>query len=86
MYTLILHNNYCWTALKYIKPLQFKTTPALKDVNRYTSTSMEEKKAMIRKSAFLKLPNDLRPDGIISTRIAHVTITKYIAFKELMSQ
>lgn len=78
--------NHCWTALRYTKSLQFKTTPALKDPEGNIATSMKAKEALVRKSAFPKLPSDFRPDQRIEPGIAHVTITEDIVCKALVNQ
>lgn len=52
--------NHCWTVLRYTKPLQFKTTPALKDPEGNNATSMKAKEALVHKSAF--------PAKLFSTR------------------
>lgn len=44
--------NRCWTALRYTKPLQFKTNPALKDGNGNIATSMKAKKLWHAKPPF----------------------------------
>lgn len=79
--------NHCWTALKYTKPLQFKTTPALKDGNGYVATSMIAKEALVRKSAFPKPPNsNPRPEPRILGGTAHINISEEIVCYALMSQ
>ena len=44
--------NRYWTALRYTKPQQFKTTPALKSADGHIAISMKAKEAMVCKSAF----------------------------------
>ena len=39
--------NQCWTVLKYTKPLQFKTTPALKDPSGNIAMSMKDKEHIV---------------------------------------
>ena len=46
--------NRCWTTLKYTKPRQLRTTPALKDPDGNIATSMKAKEDLVRKSAFPK--------------------------------
>lgn len=78
--------SHCWTALKYTKPLQFKTTPALQDSDGNIVTSMKAKEALVRKSAFPQPPSNLGPDPITSPGITHATITKDIVSEALVSQ
>lgn len=43
-----------WTALKYTKPMQFRTTLAFKDNKGDIAVSKKAKKALVRISAFRK--------------------------------
>jgi hypothetical protein len=45
--------NRCWTALRYISARLGSSTPAIKAVNGTIATTIEEKKAVFLKSAFL---------------------------------
>ena len=54
-----MDKNHCWIALKYIKTLQFKTIPALKDTNRNIAVPIRAKKDLVQRSAFLKLPTNI---------------------------
>ena len=67
--------NRCWTALRYTKPLQFKTTPTLKDNDGNTATSMKAKEALVRKTAFPPPPTSCIQQAIIPPGQAHVQIT-----------
>ncbi len=42
-----IDKNYCWTALKYTRPLQFRITPTLKNSDGNTAVSMKAKKALV---------------------------------------
>ena len=48
----VIDKNHCWTALKYIKPLQFRTIPVLKDSSGNTAVSMKAKEALVRRLVF----------------------------------
>ena len=82
----ILDPNRCWTALKYIKPLQLKTTPALKDVDGNIATSMKAKEALVYQSAFPKPPISLETEPLISSGIAHKGITEEKIYLALVTQ
>lgn len=72
----MIEKNHCSTTFKYIKPLKFKTTPALKDSEGHTDVFIKAKEVLIHKSAFLKpLPN-IREPLIIFPRIAHTQVTE----------
>ena len=81
-----LDQNLCWTALKYTKPLQFKTTPALRDPEGNIATSMKEKEALVCKSAFPKPPRSIGPEPRIKAGIAHTDITEEKISHALTSQ
>lgn len=78
--------NHCWTALKYTKLLQFKTTLAVKDLEGNIATSMKANEALVRKSAFPKPPRSRRPGPKTEPGIAQLTVTKDIVSKALVSQ
>ena len=78
--------DHCWTAIKYTKPLQLRTTPALKDSEGNVATSMKAKEALVRKSAFPKPPSDSHPDPEIEPGSAHLAITENIVYHALFSQ
>lgn len=66
-------------ALKYTKPLQFKTTSVLKDINRNMPFSIKAKKAFVKRSAFFKpLANPIKLlfilRGIAHTKINQETV------------
>lgn len=50
------------TVFRYTKPQQFKTTPALKDIERNVGTSMKTKMALVCKSAFPSPPISFHSD------------------------
>ena len=68
--------NRCWSALKYTKPLKFKTTPALNDGNGNTATSMKAKEALVRKTAFPPPPTSQVKDTEILPGTAYLKITQ----------
>ena len=68
--------NRCWTTLKFTKPQQFKTTLALKDLLQNIAISMEDKKAMVQKTAFLLSQKNTLKEPKIPIGIAYLTITK----------
>lgn len=82
----ILDPNRCWTTLKYTKPLLFKTTPALKDVDGNVATSMKAKEALVYRSAFPKPPISLEAEPLISSGIAHKRITEEKVYLALVIQ
>ena len=57
-----------------MKPLLFKTTPALQDFEENITMSMKEKKALVYKSVFLKPPHSIGPESRIRAGIAHIDI------------
>ena len=73
---MTLDKNHCWTAFKYIKPLQFRTTSALKDIERNIAVIMKVKEALVRKSAFPKPPIGLAEPPVISPGMAHIKVTE----------
>lgn len=75
-----MDKNHSWTVLKYTKPLQFRTTPVLKNGDRNMAVSMKAKKALVRRLAFPKLlPNlielAITPYEIAYTKINEETVT-----------
>lgn len=78
--------NRCWTALKYTKPRQLKTTPVLKDSDGNIATSIKAKEDLIRKSAFPKPPISLDHEPVITPGIAHKSVTEVEVAHALMSQ
>ena len=81
-----LDKNRCWTALKYTKPLQFKTTPALRDPDGNIATSMKAKEALVCKSAFPKPPASHNQEPSMIAGTAHLKITEEKIAYALMSQ
>lgn len=81
-----LDQNRCRTALKYTKPLQFRTIPALKDPDGNIATSMKAKEALVRRSAFPKPPIGLEPEPFVLPGVAHRGVTEEKIFHALMSQ
>ncbi len=73
-------------ALKYTKPLQFRTTPALKDSDGNTAVSMKAKEALVRRSAFPKPPINLIEPPVIPFRSAHTKITEEAVAQAVMAQ
>ena len=78
--------NRCWTALKYTKPQQFKTTPALKDSLGNIATSMKDKETLVRKTAFPPPPKSSLREPRIPAGTAHLSITKEQVYYALMAQ
>ena len=81
-----MDKNYCWTALKYTKPLQFRTTPTLKDSERNTAVSIKAKEALVRRSVFPKPPPSLLDSLVISSGLAHTKVTEQIVAQALTTQ
>ncbi len=81
-----LDKNHCRTLFKYTKPLQFKTTPALKDTEGHAAVSIKAKEALVRKSAFPKLPANLTELPILSSGTAHIKVTPEAVSQALMTQ
>lgn len=81
-----MDQNRCWTALKNTKPLQFKTTPAIKDPDGNVATSMKAKEALVCRSAFPKPPISLGPEPLVLPRVAHIGVTEVKIAHALMSQ
>ena len=81
-----LDQNKCWIALKYTKPRQLKTTPALKDPEGNIATSMKAKEDLVRRSAFPKPPLSLDPEPTIVPGIAHKKVTEVEVAHAIMSQ
>lgn len=66
-----MDKNHFWTVLKYTKPLQFWTIPALRDSDGNMGVSMKAKEVLLRKSAFPKPPTNLVELPVISSRLAY---------------
>ena len=81
-----LDKNRCWTALKYTKLQQFKTTPALKDPLGNIAISMKDKEAMVRKTAFPPPPKSTLREPRIPVGTAHLIITKEQVYSALIAQ
>lgn len=81
-----LDKNRCWTALKYPKPQQFKTTPALRDPSGNIAISMKDKKVMVQRTAFPPPPQSTLREPRISAGTAHTIITKELVQKALIAQ
>ena len=84
--SLVMDKNHCWTALKYTKPLQFRTTPALKDNEGNIAVSMKAKEALVRKSALLRPPPNFLETPAISLGLAHTKITEETVGQALLTQ
>ncbi len=82
----IIDKNHCWTAFKYTKPIQFKTTSALKNTKRQVAVSMKAKETIVRKLAFPKPPTNLEEPHVKASGLAHVQVTQVVVFKALMTQ
>ncbi len=81
------HNkNRCWTAFRYTKPQQFKTTPALKDTEGRIATSMKEKEKLVCKAAFPSPPKSDHSEPIVTPGVAHQKVTKNVIYTALMTQ
>ena len=74
--------NRCWTAFRYTRPQQFKTTPALKDTEGHVATSMKAKEALVCKSAFPSPPKSVHSEPIVMPGVAHQMVTKDIIVEE----
>ena len=83
---ILQDKNRCWTAFKYTKPLQFKTTPALKDGNGNTATSMKAKEALVCKTTFPSPPISPAKNLDIAPGRAHISVTKEQVHYSLMAQ
>ena len=83
---MILDKNHCWTAFKYTKPLQFRTTPVLKDTEGNIAVTMKAKEALVRKSAFAKPLIGLAEPPVISPGMAHIKVTEEAVSQGLMTQ
>ena len=81
-----MDKNHCWTALKYTKPLQFRTTPALKDNEGNIAVSMKAKEALVRKSAFPRPPPNFLETPAIPLGLAHTKITEKTVGQALLTQ
>ena len=81
-----MDKNRCWTALKYTKPLQLRTTSALKDNERNIAVFMKAKEALVRKSAFPKPPPNFFETPTIPLKLAHTKITEEIVGQALLTQ
>ena len=81
-----LDKNDCWIAFKYTKPLQFRTTPALKDIEGHIAVSMKAKEALVHKSAFPKPPTNLAERPSLFSGIAHMKVTEKAVSQALMTQ
>ena len=82
----VIEKNHCWTALKYTKPLQFQTTPALKDSDGNTAVSMKAKEALVRRSAFPKPPPNPIEPPISPYGLLHTKISEEVVAQALMTQ
>lgn len=82
----VIDKNNCWTAFKYTKPLQFRTTPALRDSEGHTDVLIKAKEALIRKSAFPKPPTNLAKLPVTFSGMAHTKIIQEIVSQALMTQ
>ena len=82
----VMNKSHCWTALKYTKPLQLRTTPALTDVDGNTAVSMKAKEALVRRSAFPKPPPNSIEPPLMSCGMAHTRITEERVAQALMTQ
>ncbi len=74
----VIDKNHDWTALKYTKPLQFETTPALKDSDGNTVVSIRAKEALVRKSAFPKPPTNVIKPLRLYFGSAHTKVTEEV--------
>lgn len=82
----IIDKNYHWTVLKYIKPLQLKIRPALKNSDRNTAVFMKDKETLIRKLAFPKPAPSLFELPITFSGLAYTKITEEIVAQVLIIQ
>lgn len=78
--------DQCWTALRYTKPQQFKTTLTLNNADDHIAVSMKAKKALVCKSAFPSPPVSSHNKPIVHSEVAHKTVTNDIVDKSLMTQ
>lgn len=83
---MLLDKNHCWTAFKYIKPLQFKTTLALKDTEGYIAVTMKVKETLVRKPTFLKPARSFAEPQVLFLGIVHLKVIKKVVSEALMTQ
>ena len=76
----------CYILPPFTKPLQFKTTPALRDPDKNVATSMKEKEALVRRSAFPKPSQSHEPEPLFLPGIAYMSIIETKIGNALMSQ
>ena len=81
----VMDKNHCWTALKYTKPLQFRTMPALKDSDGNTAVSMKAKEALVRRSAFPTPPLNTVEPLVSPHGLLHRKITEEVIAQALMT-
>ncbi len=81
-----MNKNHYWTALKYTKPLQFRTTPALKDSDGNTALFMKAKEALVRRSAFPKPPPNPVESLVSPYGLLHRKVTEEVVVQALMTQ
>lgn len=79
--------NRCWVALRYTKPLSNPTTPALQGLDPETApaTTLTDKEALIRKTAFPNAPRSSIPRELPGGQ-AHTLITPERVHQALFSQ
>lgn len=82
----IIDKNYCWTAIKYTKPLQFKTILIVKYSDRNMTLSIKDKKALVKRLTFSKPPTNLIKLPVISFGLAHIIVTKELVVQASMTQ
>ena len=80
-----LNKNRCWTALKYTKPLQFKTTLALKDSLGNIAKLMKDNEHMMQRTDFLPLSQSTLREPRIPAGMVYTIITKELVRKALMA-
>lgn len=73
-------------ALKYIKLLWFKTTPALKDNDGKTAVSIRAKETLVQRLAFLKRSKNLIETPVILSGSAHIKINEEVVSQVLITQ
>lgn len=66
--------------------MQYRTTPALKNIERYIAVFIKAKEALVCKSAFFKSPTNLAEPSSLFFGIAYMNITEKAVSQALMTQ
>lgn len=81
-----IDKNHYQTALKYIKPLLFRTTLVLKNSYRNTTMSMKAKETLVWESAFPKLLINLVKSLVTLFGSTHTKVNEEVVGQVLMTQ